>query len=171
MKAANTVFLLETERLRIRPLSTDDLDALLEMYSDPEFNRRIHNDTPPGLLEMGHYVEWHRECHDAFGYAMWGVEEKTSGVFVGDCGLFPFEWQGPEIELAYHIHPNAWGKGFATEAAAACLRHGIASYKKPIVAVVHPDNTSSRHVLEKIGMELDREAIAYGTRMMLYRPR
>ena len=52
-------FHLKTERLKIRPLSTDDLDGLIEMYGDAEFNRRIHNQTAPGLLEMAHYVEWH----------------------------------------------------------------------------------------------------------------
>jgi RimJ/RimL family protein N-acetyltransferase len=164
-------FHLKTERLKIRPLDTDDIDTLIEMYGDPEFNRLIHNETPPGLLEMAHYIEWHIECQEALGYAMWGVEEKDSGLFVGDCGFFPLEWQGPEIELAYHMHPNAWGKGYATEAARACLKHGMKHYKKPIVAVVHPDNIASRRVLEKIGMELEREAIAYGTRMMLYRPK
>jgi RimJ/RimL family protein N-acetyltransferase len=161
-------FQLHTERLRIRPLSHDDLDRLIEMYGDEQFNRLIHNETAPGLLELAHYVEWHNECQEEQGYAMWGVEEKESGLLVGDCGFFPLEWQGPEVELAYHMHPDAWGRGYATEAAGACLAYGLREIDKPIVAVVHPDNRPSRRVLEKIGMEVKREGIVYGTRMVVY---
>jgi RimJ/RimL family protein N-acetyltransferase len=161
-------FRLETERLVLRPLSTDDLERLIEMYQDEQFNKLIHNSDPPGLLELAHYVEWHNECQETLGYAMWAVQEKSGGRLVGDCGFFPLEWQGPEIELAYHLHPDAWGNGYATEAAGASLRHGLTSIDKPIVAVVHPDNLPSRRVLEKIGMTVSREGIVYGTRMVVY---
>lgn len=163
-------FRLKTDRLKIRPLSEDDLDLLVEIYGDPEFNRRIHNTTPPGLLEMSYYVQWHNECQRMFGYAMWGVEERESGRLVGDCGFFPYEWQGPEIELAYHFHHSVWGHGYASEAAAACLKYGRKKFDKPIVAVVHKDNLASRRVLEKIGMAPEGEKIVYGIRMMVYRP-
>lgn len=160
--------LFETQRLLVRPLEVDDLDRLIEMYGDEKFNRLIHNNDPPGLLELAHYIEWHKECQESLGYAMWGIVEKESGLLVGDCGFFPLEWQGPEVELAYHLHRSAWGKGYATEAAAACLTYGTKTIEKPIIAVVHPDNWRSQSVLKKIGMKEQRRGIVYGTEMVVY---
>src|SRR5262249_56425007 len=57
----------------------------------------------------------------ANGLGVWALEERESGRLVGIVGLFPLAWQGPELELAYHVVPSAWNRGFATEAARAVL--------------------------------------------------
>ena len=51
------------------------------------------------------------------GYAMWAVDRRDTGEFVGQCGLYLAEKKGPEIELAYHYLPATWGQGYGTEAA------------------------------------------------------
>jgi RimJ/RimL family protein N-acetyltransferase len=86
------------------------------------------------------------------------VVERESGRLIGDCGLFPMDGVGPDVELAYGLAPDVWGRGYATEAAAACVRAGFEQLAlERIVADVDPSNPSSIRVLEKIGMRLERE--------------
>ena len=67
-------------------------------------------------------------------------------------GLFPLNWEGPEIELAYHVVPSAWGRGYATEAAEALLAVAWEAGLDHVVAVAMPGNVASRRVMEKLGM-------------------
>lgn len=108
----------------------------------------------------------HQASH---GWALWAVEERSSGRFIGDCGLRPLEMRGPEVELGYDLHPEAWGRGLATEAARATLRFAFAELAiERIVAVVKPRHQRSRRVLEKAGLTLAGERDAYGERLLLY---
>jgi RimJ/RimL family protein N-acetyltransferase len=79
-----------------------------------------------------------------------GADERTHGRRVG---FFPLNWEGPELELAYHVVPSAWNRGFASEAAAALLAAGWEAGLDHIVAVAMPGNTASRRVMEKLGMK------------------
>ena len=82
--------------------------------------------------------------------------------FLGWCGLFPLEDSGL-IEIGYRYVTSAWGRGIATEAARAVLDHGFrALCFDPIVAVTHPANLASQHVLAKIGLTACGSAFHYG---------
>jgi RimJ/RimL family protein N-acetyltransferase len=91
------------------------------------------------------------------GYAMWAVEDKTTGAFVGQCGLRAVdEDYGPEIDLAYHYLRTCWNKGYGTEAVIAVLGHGLGSIGLDrIVAVAMADNVGSWRVMEKSGMRYE----------------
>jgi len=82
------------------------------------------------------------------------VDDKTTGTFIGQCGLRPVaEGAGPEIDLAYHYTRASWHKGYATEAAVAVLAHGLRPVGlDTIMAVVVPGNVGSWRVMEKAGM-------------------
>jgi RimJ/RimL family protein N-acetyltransferase len=108
----------------------------------------------------------HQASH---GWSLWALEERSTGRFVGDCGLQPLELRGPEIELSYDLHPDLWGRGVATEAAKAVL--GLAFQElgmERVVAVVKPAHTASRRVLEKVGLTQIGGREAYGERLLLY---
>jgi ribosomal-protein-alanine N-acetyltransferase len=151
-------FPIETERLLLRPFTRDDAEALHEIWSDPSA-RRFRDDVPdwprPRTVEDTlRYLEPIIAGQTERGYASWAVIEKATGRLVGDCGLFPADGVGPEIELAYGLAPDVWGRGYATEAAGACLRVafeelGVAR----VVADVDPANAASIRVLEKVGFE------------------
>ena len=98
------------------------------------------------------------------GHAMWAVEEKSTGAFVGQCGLRPVdEGAGPEIDLAYHYASHCWGKGYATEAAIAVIGHGLGPVGlATIMAVVVPQNIGSWRVMEKAGMRYQGIVDYYG---------
>jgi [ribosomal protein S5]-alanine N-acetyltransferase len=105
----------------------------------------------------------------AIGYAMWAVEERTTGTFIGQCGLRPAksmdENAGSEIDLGYHFARTSWNRGFATEATVAVLAHGLGPLGLEIImAVAAPKNIGSWRVMEKAGMRYQGPAEYYGSK-------
>jgi RimJ/RimL family protein N-acetyltransferase len=129
---------IETERLWIRPPSEDERAELLALWRDPA-NARVEGEASDGQL---------RAWVAAVPCAVW---ERESGELVGDCSLH-FDTGFGAWELSYGIRRDRWGRGYATEAARACVRHGLGVLGiERIVADVDPANAASRRVLEKSG--------------------
>jgi RimJ/RimL family protein N-acetyltransferase len=128
---------IETERLVVRPLEEADRPAVLAAWLDPA------NERAPGQPE---------EKVRAWAAGVpWGIFEKSTGEYVGDCSLFFADEHG-EWELAYGVNRDRWGHGYATEAARACVAHGFDELGlEKIVADVDPENAASVRVLEKCG--------------------
>jgi len=160
---------LLTERLRLRPLAEEDLDALYALYSDPRVASWIgHHGREDVAVELSfHVAHWAR-----FGWGFWAVEELADGRLIGDCGLQPIARVGPEVELGYELDPTRWGAGLGTEAARAAVEYGLETLRvERIVAVVKHANLASQRVLEKAGQSHAGERDAYGERMLLYEVR
>jgi [ribosomal protein S5]-alanine N-acetyltransferase len=145
---------IETARLRIRPFDpAADAVALHELWGDPEAMQFVRPDrtqlSPEDVRERLEQTA----LLDRSGWGFWAVDEQESGAIVGAAGLFPLEWQGPEIELAYHVVPSRWGRGYATEAAGGLLD---AAWRETeldhVVAVAFEANRASTRVMEKLGM-------------------
>ncbi len=159
---------IETERLRLRGFRPDDLDALCQVFGDPEVMKYISGGKPrtreateEGLLRS---IEGWRNR----GFGLWAVEEKVTDHMVGYCGLIPLD-ETPEIEVAYGLAKSVWGRGFAVEAARAALEFGFKELKlERIVAVVNPLNVASQRVLEKLWMKYTKNARYYGADLMYY---
>jgi [ribosomal protein S5]-alanine N-acetyltransferase len=144
---------LETERLRIRPFRpADDAEPLHELWGDAEAMRFVRPDGPP-MTVAATCARLEELSRRADGWGFWAVEERVSAQLVGGAGLFPLEWKGPEIEVAYHVVPSRWRRGYATEAAAALL---AAAWRDTdldrVVAVAFAANRASTRVMEKLGM-------------------
>jgi RimJ/RimL family protein N-acetyltransferase len=128
---------IETARLRIGPLSVSDRLDLVALWLDPS-NARIHSGDTEDQVR--------RWVDDT-----WGVWEKETSELVGDCTL-AFDDDHAAFELSYGLRRDRWGRGYATEAAQACVRYGFQDLGLDrIVADVDPDNIASIHVLEKCG--------------------
>ena len=139
--------MIETERLLIRPPTEDERGAMLALWRVPA-NERV----PPDVSEE-QLRTWAESVR-------WGVWERETEELVGDCGLFFDEGHG-EWELAYGFRRDRWGRGYATEAARACVRHGFDELDlEKIVADVDPANVASvqcsRSAASKIGGEGDK---------------
>jgi RimJ/RimL family protein N-acetyltransferase len=135
---------IETERLVIRPFTVDDAEDLLAVWSDPANERFIGATAPESVEDLRAWIE---------SGMPWGVWERETGDLVGDCGLFFDDGHG-EWELAYGFRRDRWGRGYATEAARACVRHGFDELGLDrIVADVDPANPASVRVLENCGFE------------------
>jgi len=151
--------ILETERLILRTWMLNDLRDFFEIYGDKEVWRFVD---PKGVfkdenvarraLQKGiRYQVEHGFCH-------WAVVEKSRGRVIGACGFNLFEG-GPQLELVYHFARLFWGRGYATEAASACLRYAFERLEASmVVASIDKQNTASRRVLEKIGFVRDESS-------------
>jgi ribosomal-protein-alanine N-acetyltransferase len=99
---------------------------------------------------------------------MWKLLEPDTSQMIGFCGLQPLA-NTPDIEIGWWLAPSHWGCGLATEAARAFLRDGFERVGlQRIVAVAHPDNRASRRVMEKLGMQYQRDAQHKGIGVVLY---
>ncbi len=172
-------YLIETDRLRLRPFTRADLPALRAMRTKEEVARYLGTSAlqTPEFIEarFGVYLE----CYRRYGFGVAAVEEKAAGgALIGWGGLMPLEfgWGEPlqegeakEIEVGYGFDTPHWGKGYATEVAAAWLRYGFEHAKLTrIVAVASPENTGSWRVMEKLGMKYETTEEHYGSQCVVY---
>ncbi|MFF8281683.1 GNAT family N-acetyltransferase [Streptomyces albus] len=140
--------LLETERLVLRPLTADDLDRFVDLHADPEVTRFVpaytHEQARQRLAEIER--QWAER-----GHGVCAVELKETGAFLGRCGLNHWE-VFDEVEAGWTFRRSAWGHGYATEAARACLEWGFAALDVPyFTAMIDPANTASAKVAARLG--------------------
>src|SRR5262249_62134218 len=93
------------------------------MYNDPEVMRFLST-FARNLDDARAIVQRRIDHQERHGFTLWAVVEKATAGLIGACGLKYLD-DGPEIEVGYHLARPAWGKGYATEAARACLCHGF----------------------------------------------
>jgi [ribosomal protein S5]-alanine N-acetyltransferase len=155
---------LETARLVIRTFESRDAEAWVAMVNDPEVIRFLPPRPAPTMETFAEVIESRHAMEREIGYAMWAVDDKTTGTFVGQCGIRPVdEGAGPEIDLAYHYTSASWSKGYATEAVIAVLAHGLGPVGLDrIMAVAMPENIGSWRVMEKAGMRYQGRVNYYG---------
>jgi RimJ/RimL family protein N-acetyltransferase len=151
-------FILQTDRLTLRHLEPGDLEPLYALNRDPEI-RRYFPDGTRTLEETREEIEWFRHGHPRHPeLGLWATVDRSSGAFVGRCGLLPWTIDGEEeVELAYLIDKVRWGEGLATEAALAIAAHARDALRlKRLIALVTPGNAASVRVATKVGMAFER---------------
>jgi ribosomal-protein-alanine N-acetyltransferase len=161
--------ILETPRLVLRTWTLDDAEAAFAVYSDPEVMRFLSGPPARDVEETRARLAARPIAQqERYGFCLWAVVEKATGTVIGSCGLKHLD-DGPDVEVGYHLARSAWGKGYATEAAAACLRYGFERLGlRRILAVVNPANGASRRVLEKIGMRFEGMGRYYNQELRVY---
>jgi RimJ/RimL family protein N-acetyltransferase len=147
---------LKTERLTLRGWQPSDLDGFTDLNAHPDFMTYFGNGQPITRVEshrvmcqiVGHWV--------LRGYGLWVVEETETGKFVGRVGLLqPEGW--PSLEVGWGIHPNFWGKGYATEAARASAQWAFTHLEcDSLISIIDPRNDPSKAVAIRLGESLDR---------------
>ncbi|MBC7911276.1 MAG: GNAT family N-acetyltransferase [Pyrinomonadaceae bacterium] len=158
---------IETARLRLRTFRLSDTDDFYRIWTDPEVIKFF----PPWPLtrekvarSMARSLERWRERN----FGLWALELKENGNLIGSAGLQHLD-NTTEVEVAYILDTPYWGKGFATEAAKAALRYGFTEVGiERIVAITDPQNVSSRHVMEKLGMKYEKVTHFYGVDNVYY---
>ena len=149
MSDAPTV-IAQTERLRLRELTLDDVDGLLGVLGDPVAME--HYPAPKTRDETAAWIAWARASYEEHGFGLWAVERLADGAFLGDCGPMLQPVEGKTVpEVGYHIVPPQWGRGYATEAARACRDLVLGRFGFDwVVSIVAPENLASRRVAEKV---------------------
>ncbi len=148
---------IETERLLIRSWMGGDTEALHAIYADEATMRFI----PTGNLDIEatrRAIATMTERYEREGFGVWPVVLKETGALAGECGLQRMA-QGEEIELRFILARDAWGKGYAYEAARSILAFAASNFHLPrIVAVVDPRNARSIALVNRLGMRFERVA-------------
>lgn len=144
--------LFETPRLIARQIGPADLADMLAVYGDEDAMRWVGDGKPITRDEAVGWLQVTADNYRKRGYGMSALVLRESGEIVGFCGLVHPGGQ-PEAEIKYALKRSYWGRGIATEAAAAMLaygsqRHGL----RYIIATTDPENIASHRVLVKAGM-------------------
>jgi ribosomal-protein-alanine N-acetyltransferase len=155
--------ILETPRLTLRPFREEDVDLLSGLMANTDFMRfslgpKTREQTAAFLETV---IGWNR----AGLPSPFAVVIRSNGVLVGYCGFLHQEVDGEkEIEIGYRLHPDYWNKGIATEAARAVRDHAFRDLKLlRVVSLIHPENSPSQRVAEKLGMSLEKQTIYRGS--------
>jgi RimJ/RimL family protein N-acetyltransferase len=162
------VELLETRRLLLRPFGPGDAESIHPIYSDPIVMRYVATGPMTDFLVTQRLLEDYTAHQQRHGYSFWAVVERSSGLLIGDAGLY--RTPAGEVELGYTLGAAWWGRGYATEAASRWL--SAAFYElgiDEVVALAEPANTASLHVLTKLGLARDGERIAFGRPHAVFR--
>ncbi|HJV95143.1 MAG TPA: GNAT family N-acetyltransferase [Albitalea sp.] len=157
LKPTPPIHVLDTERLRLRTLAEDDAPFILELINEPSWLRFIGDRGVRSVEQARDYlVKGPIAMHARHGFSLYLIELKDGGVPIGLCGLIKRD-SLPDVDLGYALLPRFWGRGYAREAAAAALAHGVGVLGlQRIVAITSPDNDRSMRLLEQIGFGRER---------------
>lgn len=160
--------ILSTERLYLRPLESNDLDRLAEIYSNSDVMRFIGTGVTFSRSQTEKSIENWKAYDAKFGFANWAVIRKQDDILLGKCGL---SWlhDNSDVEISYLFDEPYWGMGYATEISKAVLTHGFENCGLDrIVAMAYPQNSPSIKVIEKIGMGFEKEVESWGIKFLLF---
>ena len=146
----------ETERLALRKLSSDDAEFILELLNEPSFIRHIGDKGVRTRKDAVQYIQnGPVASYERFGFGLYLVQLKGSGVPIGICGLLKRETL-QDVDVGFAFLPRFWSRGYAVESAAAVMDHGrkVLGIDR-IVAITAPENYGSIKVLEKIGLRFE----------------
>jgi ribosomal-protein-alanine N-acetyltransferase len=161
---------ITTERLLIRALREDDVEAMHRVYGDPEAMRHVGAERAARTLDQSRAsVARHIEGQRLNGFSLWALDERATGRTIGAAGLVYVDAVGPDIELVYQLERPAWGRGYATEAARACLDAALGPLGLDrVVALAYAENEASIRVMQKCNMTPAGTSLAYGGELVAY---
>jgi len=145
---------LETDRLLLRSLRSDDIHDLVALWNDRDVTRFLGGPRDPEQVRQILESELAEPSEDPFG--QWPLFEKATGALVGDCGLMQKDVEGTtHVELVYVLAASAWGKGYATEVGTGLMRFAFDTLELDhLISLIEPENRESRRVARKLGMQL-----------------
>lgn len=146
---------LETERLLLRPLTTEDAPTVARLAGRREIaDTTISIPHPYTESQAQEWIEKHAKQSNPIEQIVFGVTIKPDGQLIGTIGLRDIDHEHCQAEMGLWIGVDWWGNGFATEAAHAVIRHGFEGLKLNRIYAHHMvRNPVSGRVLEKIGMK------------------
>jgi RimJ/RimL family protein N-acetyltransferase len=149
--------IIETERLSLRKLTTDDAEFILDLLNQPSFIQFIGDRNVRTLDDARAYIlNGAVKSYERHGFGLYLTALKDGGVPIGICGLVKRDTL-PDADVGFAFLPQFWLKGYAFESALAVMEYGKNILGLPrIVGITAPNNIGSIHVLEKIGLRFER---------------
>ena len=149
-------YILKTKRLGLRNWEASDTFPFSEMCADPEVMQ--HFPKPLSVTETQELIERLQLHFEKWGYCYFAVDVLETGEFIGFTGLANQTWESdytPCVDIGWRLKRAAWGKGYATEAAKACIEAAASKFEiTEIMAFATDTNLASQNVMQKLGMQL-----------------
>jgi ribosomal-protein-alanine N-acetyltransferase len=147
----------ETQRLRLRHLTTADAAFILELLNEPDFIRNIGDRQVRTLDAARRYIaNGPIASYERHGFGLFAVELKDTSTPIGICGLLKRDYL-EDVDVGFALLASFRGAGYAFEAASAVMRFGqeVLGLER-IVAITAPDNDASIKVVRRLGLEFER---------------
>ncbi len=173
----------ESERLSYTPLTSDDLDIALALFTDEAVTRYVCDVHTPAQVKQSMADSVRRGGDGCIG--IWCVRRQDNGEKIGTTVILPMpiehidtewelvvpgQWPSVDLEIGYLLRRSAWGRGYATEIGHRILRFAFEETPlEEVVAVTDPDNHASKRVLTKIGMRAEGTRRAYASDCCAFR--
>lgn len=143
--------IVETDRIKVREITVEDVPSLYELYRDESVVRYMEALFPEQEQEIAYTRDYIKNIYGFYGYGMWILEEKTKGRIIGRAG-FEYREGFEGLELGYMLGAEYWHRGYAYEACRAILSYGINELgQKDYCSFVNKDNTASIRLCERLG--------------------
>jgi RimJ/RimL family protein N-acetyltransferase len=159
---------LQTPRLILRSFREEDVDAMAQLFANPDFMRfslGVFTERKKTVDFIEKVMGWDR----ANMPSQLAIVPRGEHAVIGYCGFHHHPEVPGEVEIGYRLHPDYWNRGLITEAARAVRDHGFADLKLPrVISLIHPENIPSRRVAEKNGMKVEKEITFRGFPTLVY---
>lgn len=151
---------LETERLLLREFILEDAQSMFDLNSDPEVIKYTGDPPFESVEQAKAFLQNYRD-YKKNGFGRWAMISQADNEFIGWCGLKLNEEKF--IDLGFRVFRKHWNKGYASEAAKACLTYGFQTLGfDEIIGRVLSENKASIKVLEKLGMQYWKNDTCHG---------
>lgn len=160
--------ILQTSRLTLRELNIDDAESFYELNLNQNVIKYTGNSAFKDINEAKSFLENYSD-YQKNGFGRWAVINTSNQEFLGWSGL-KFDENTDETDIGFRFFEHFWNKGFATESAKACIDYGFERLNlKTIVGRAMKENKASIKVLEKIGLQYERDFDFNGREGVIYR--
>jgi RimJ/RimL family protein N-acetyltransferase len=160
--------ILETERLIIREHVLSDAPFFFTLNSNYNVVKYTEDSSFKTIEEAEKIVQYVINQYKENGYGRWLVAEKETGNPIGWCGL-KFHTDTKETDIGYRLLESAWGQGYATESAKACIDYGFKHFNlNRIIGDAMKENTASINVFKKLGMTYLKDSLLDNIESVVY---
>ncbi|MEA2206372.1 MAG: hypothetical protein QOE77_3148 [Blastocatellia bacterium] len=148
---------LETDRLNLRRISTDDAEFILQLLNEPSFLEFIGDRGVRTLEDARNYIlNGPMASYERFGFGLYLTELKEPRVPIGMCGLLKRDTL-EDVDIGFAFVPQYWKQGYAMESAAAVMAHAKDAFGlNRLAAITSPGNEPSIALLLKLGMRFEK---------------
>ena len=143
---------LETDRLRLKNISSEDVDFIFAQFSNDEVNRYLFDAEPVIEVRGADEIIADYTQPEPRGWHRWILVRKSDGAKLGTCGFHKWDKAIGHCDVGYDLYPDFWGKGYMSEAMQAILVFAKSEMRvKYVNAGIYPENHRSIQLAEKLG--------------------
>ncbi|WP_445430497.1 GNAT family N-acetyltransferase [Chryseobacterium indoltheticum] len=160
--------ILKTNRLLLREFNISDAESFYELNLNPNVIKYTGNSAFIDINKAKSFLENYSD-YQKNGFGRWAVINKSTEEFLGWCGL-KYDEDLNETDIGFRFFEHFWNKGFATESAKACIGYGFEKLNlKTIIGRAMKENIASIKVLEKIGLQYEKDFNFDGLEGVIYK--